>query len=154
MTLFWANPYDESYPPSVLDPSTPATGVVAGTPGSFTPSGSAVPANITELRALGIGAGPAWTVGQYVVIGSGNAYWNGTDWAMGTAPAGPPTNATAGTPGSFTPSGSAVPATIAALRTAIPAPTPATAWTTGQYVVIGSGNVYWNGTDWATGMAP
>lgn len=63
------------------------TGVTAGTPGAFTPSGSAVPANITALRALNIGSGPAWSEGQYVVIGSGNVYWTGTDWATGVAPA-------------------------------------------------------------------
>ncbi len=155
MSIF-TSPYDESYPPSVLNPSAPPTGVIAGTPGSFTPAGSAVPANITELRALGIGSGPAWTEGQYVVIGTGNVYWNGTDWVMGIAPAAPvpPTNATAGTPGAFVPANATVPATIGALRTALPTITPATPWTTGQYLVIGSGNVHWTGTDWATGMAP
>ncbi len=62
-------------------------GVTAGTPGEFTPEGSTVPANITALRALDIGSGAAWTEGQYVVIGTGNVHWNGTDWATGAAPA-------------------------------------------------------------------
>lgn len=62
-------------------------GVTAGTPGEFTPEGSTTPATITALRALDIGSGAAWAEGQYVVIGSGNVHWNGTDWATGVAPA-------------------------------------------------------------------
>jgi IPT/TIG domain len=62
------------------------TGVTAGAPGAFTPDGAAVPATIGDLRALGIGSGPAWVTGEYVVIGSGNAHWDGADWVMGIAP--------------------------------------------------------------------
>ena len=62
-------------------------GVTAGAPGEFTPEGSTVPANITALRALDIGSGAAWDEGDYVVIGSGNVHWAGSDWATGLAPA-------------------------------------------------------------------
>jgi hypothetical protein len=68
------------------------------------------------------------------------------------------TGATAGVPGSFTPSGATPPADLAAM-TAITA-TPATAWTTGQYVVradtgaTDQGRTHWDSTDWVTGVAP
>lgn len=66
------------------------TGVTAGTPGAFTPSGATVPATIGDLRTLALleaGTDAAWAEGTYVVIGSGNVHWDGTDWAMGAAPA-------------------------------------------------------------------
>ena len=59
---------------------------------------------------------------------------------------------TAGTPGEFAPEGAIVPANITALR-ALDIGTGA-AWAEGEYVTIGTGNVHWNGTDWATGLAP
>lgn len=68
--------------------------------------------------------------------------------------AGPPaTGATAGTPGTFTPSGAVAPANLAAMtgKTA----NPATAWTTGQYVVLGdNSHAHWNATAWVAGNAP
>ncbi len=69
-------------------------------------------------------------------------------------PAPPPaaTGATAGSPGSFTPAGAQVPATLAAMSglTAL----PATAWTTGQHVATGDAvHCHWNGTAWTTGDA-
>ncbi len=68
-------------------PGVTPTSVTAGTPGSFGPSGAAIPANITALRALGdLGQDDPWTEGQYVVIGTGNVYWDGSDWKTGTAP--------------------------------------------------------------------
>lgn len=61
----------------------------------------------------------------------------------------PSTEATAGTPGSFD---GDTPADLAAMA-GITA-NPATAWTTGQYVVLGdASNAYWNGTDWVAGIA-
>ena len=66
-----------------------------------------------------------------------------------------PTGVTAGTPGAFTPDGSTVPATIGDLRALdlLDADTDE-AWETDEYIVIGSGNVHWNGDDWAMGAAP
>ncbi|MCJ0870257.1 hypothetical protein [Streptomyces sp. AP-93] len=62
------------------------------------------------------------------------------------------TGATAGTPGSFTPSGASAPAKFATL-TGVTA-SPATAWTTGQHVVLGDGSkAKWTGSAWAAGIA-
>ncbi|MFE7198514.1 hypothetical protein [Microbacterium oxydans] len=67
--------------------SVPATGVNAGTPGSFTPAGAAAPATLAALQALGaLGETTAWTTGQYVVLGnSSQAHWDGDSWAAGAA---------------------------------------------------------------------
>jgi hypothetical protein len=67
--------------------------------------------------------------------------------------AGAATGATAGSPGTFTPSGATAPANLAAMSGITASPT--TAWTTGQYVTLGdSTNAYWDGSAWQTGMAP
>lgn len=81
--------YDQSYPASIWEQPTPPTGVTAGTPGSFTPAGSDVPANLAALQALGaLGQTTAWATGQYVVLGdASNAHWNGTAWIAGIAAA-------------------------------------------------------------------
>lgn len=64
-----------------------------------------------------------------------------------------PTGVTAGAPGSFSPVGATPPANITALR-ALGALGQTTAWTTGQYVVLGNAaQVSWDGTDWKTGAA-
>lgn len=58
--------------------------------------------------------------------------------------------ATAGAPGFFTPSGATTPANLAALTGVVAS--PATAWTTGQYVITAdllANN--WTGTVWAAG---
>jgi hypothetical protein len=62
------------------------------------------------------------------------------------------TGATAGAPGSFQPTGAVVPANLAAL-TGLTA-SPATAWSTGQYVITADllAN-HWTGTAWAAGKA-
>jgi len=72
----------------------------------------------------------------------------------GTMPAGTPlaTGATAGTPGAFTPGGSRAPANQTELDTIVPS--PATAWSPGEYVVVGGSNYYWDGDSWEAGMAP
>jgi len=63
------------------------------------------------------------------------------------------TGATAGTPGSFTPSGANTPANLAALSGVTAS--PATAWTTGQHVILGdASHAYWNATTWVAGNAP
>jgi hypothetical protein len=75
----------------------------------------------------------------------------------GDAPPGggliPPTGATAGTPGTYTPAGATVPGDVTQMA-GITA-SPATAWTTGQYVPLSpAGSAYWNGTAWTLGVAP
>jgi len=66
------------------------------------------------------------------------------------------TGATAGAPGTWTPSGSKPPATVAT-ATGIKA-TPTTPWTTGQYVqgsTAGApGEMTWTGSGWVGGRAP
>jgi hypothetical protein len=69
--------------------------------------------------------------------------------------------ATAGTPGTWTPAGSTPPPTVAALIAGSPVTvtaSPATAWTTGQYVQTGTagvpGQASWNGTAWVSGPRP
>lgn len=62
------------------------------------------------------------------------------------------TGATAGTPGAFSPAGAFRPETLADM-TGVTA-SPATAWTTGQYVMLQDGSfVHWTGTAWAAGKA-
>jgi hypothetical protein len=75
-------------------------------------------------------------------------------WFIGSG-AVQPTGATAGTPGAFTPAGAAVPADLNALKAIVPAvvASPATAWTTGQSVALGTGSAHWSGTDWVDGVA-
>lgn len=69
----------------------------------------------------------------------------------GTIPA---TGATAGTPGSFTPTGATPPADLAAMSTVVAS--PATAWATGQHVVLGdSSHAWWDSDSWeGPGEAP
>ena len=70
--------------------------------------------------------------------------------AYGTAA----TGATAGIPGTWTPTDSYPPANFVDLVADDPTASPGTAWTTGQYVVLGDDtHAYWNGTAWAVGEA-
>jgi hypothetical protein len=62
------------------------------------------------------------------------------------------TGATAGTPGTWTPPLADTPNNLA-LMTSVTA-SPATTWTTGQYVVLGDGNeAHWSGSGWILGRA-
>jgi hypothetical protein len=64
-----------------------ATGATAGTPGSFTPEGSTVPANLAAMASVIATPTSAWTTGQNVVLGDAStAYWDGDSWAAGQAP--------------------------------------------------------------------
>lgn len=64
-----------------------------------------------------------------------------------------PTGATAGTPGAFLPTGVVAPADLATLQ-GLGALGQTTAWTTGQYVVLGdASHAYWDGAAWAVGQA-
>lgn len=72
-------------------PGTPSTGATAGTPGTFTPSGSDRPDTFDDLvnAAPPITAAPAtvWSSGQYVTLADGtHVYWDGTAWQEGEAP--------------------------------------------------------------------
>jgi hypothetical protein len=71
--------------PAIPGAAVAPTGVTAGTPGSFTPAGATVPADLTALQALGaLGQTTAWTTGQSVVLGdSSSAHWDGDSWESG-----------------------------------------------------------------------
>lgn len=80
-------------PSRTVAPTTVAiTGVTAGTPGSFQPSGATVPANLAALKADPVVGdtgtnkpSAAWTTGQSVNLGTGSAHWDGSVWASGLA---------------------------------------------------------------------
>jgi hypothetical protein len=88
--------WDASYPPDIfpdpVPPPVPATGATAGIPGTWTPAGCEVPADLAAVATAGIVASPAsaWTSGQYVqtkTIGAaGRVCWTGTGWVGGAAP--------------------------------------------------------------------
>jgi hypothetical protein len=62
------------------------------------------------------------------------------------------TGATAGTPGSFTPTDSVAPANLAAMASVIA--TPSSAWTAGQNVILGDASTaHWDGDSWESGAA-
>ncbi|ATI18637.1 major tail protein [Streptomyces phage Amethyst] len=66
--------------------SSIATGATAGTPGSFTPEGSIVPANLAAMADVIATPTSAWTTGQNVVLGDAStAHWDGDSWASGSA---------------------------------------------------------------------
>jgi hypothetical protein len=68
-------------------PAVAATGANAGTPGTFTPSGSTPPANLAGMSSVTASPATAWTTGQYVTTGnSSNTHWDGTAWVTGIAP--------------------------------------------------------------------
>jgi hypothetical protein len=74
------------------------------------------------------------------------------DYFTGPPPTVVATGATAGSPGTFTPSGAGAPANLAAMSGIVA--TPSTAWTTGQSVVLGdASHCHWNATAWVTGLA-
>ena len=70
-------------------PAVPPTGVTAGTPGAFTPANAETPADLAVLQGLGaLGQTALWNTGDYVVLDDGtDAYFDGTDWQQGRAPA-------------------------------------------------------------------
>jgi hypothetical protein len=68
------------------------SGVTAGTPGTFQPSGVTPPADLAALKADAVvgDAGSnkpvaAWVTGESVLLGTGSAHWDGTAWLAGAA---------------------------------------------------------------------
>lgn len=67
----------------------------------------------------------------------------------------PPTSATAGTPGTWEPTGSYPATTFEDLTTLGVTADPVTAWATGEHVVLGdNSHAYWDGSAWVAGEAP
>jgi hypothetical protein len=69
------------------------SGVTAGSPGSFQPSGVTPPANLAALKADAVVGdtgsnkpSATWTTGQSVALGTGSAHWDGTAWVTGVHP--------------------------------------------------------------------
>jgi hypothetical protein len=126
--------------------------------------GDPVAFSVAGYRDKAVGAdNPEWTglvIPQpYSPINgdAGDASSVELEWSLSGAPVKSigivATGATAGTPGTFTPAGATPPADLAAM-TGITA-SPATAWTTGQYVVLGdSSHAHWDSSAWAVGDAP
>lgn len=84
--LYGTNDWYYAVTPLGTVSGTPATGATAGTPGSFTPSGSTTPANLAAMSSVTASPATAWTTGKYVVLGDATeAYWNGTAWVSGRA---------------------------------------------------------------------
>jgi hypothetical protein len=134
----------------------PIVAIIAGDPATFNPVNATRPASLDELQDAGaLGNVGAWTTGQHVILRDGTyAYWDGDSWEEGSAPAPEidATGANAGSPGVFTPSGATPPATLADLSGITANPT--TAWTAGQYVVLGNSTLaHWSGTAWVAGAA-
>ena len=134
----------------------PIVAVIAGDPATFNPVNATRPADLAELQDAGaLGNVGAWTAGQHVILRDNSfAYWDGDSWEAGAAPAPAitATGANAGSPGAFTPSGATPPASLAAMSSITANPT--TAWTAGQYVVLGNSTLaHWSGTAWVAGAA-
>jgi hypothetical protein len=73
-------------------------------------------------------------------------------WSNNEPPAPPATGATAGTPGTWTPAGAAPCPAFTQMDTITA--TPATAWATGESVILGDASeAHWNGTTWQSGKA-
>jgi hypothetical protein len=141
-----------------------------GTLGDFTIENAAVSFTINGAATK---TGSGWGVGPYdVVRGSGGTagpllepilsgdhlHVQLTDVAPPEAACDcissgvPATGATAGTPGTWTPVDSYAPQSIAGM-TGVTA-SPNTAWTSGQYVLLGNNQrAHWNGTAWASDSA-
>ena len=140
----------------VANGSPPSTGATMGAPGTFTPPDTEIPADFADLEAT-ITADPLtfWDQNTWVVLGDASlAYWDSADWQVGKSPGPASTGATMGSPGTFTPSGSDIPADFADLVATVTAD-PVTTWTPGTWVVLGDATLaYWDGTAWQVGVAP
>lgn len=143
--------------------------VQGGVLGDFTIENNAVTFTVSNASTK---SGGSWGVGPYDVVDDGGTA-SGLLEPIGSAdhlhvqlttiapPApgcscassgSPATGATAGTPGTWTPVDTYAPDSFADLDPITAS--PATAWTTGQYVVLGDGSqAHWNGTDWVSGAA-
>ena len=68
----------------------PATGAIAGKPGSWTPAGAMPPATVAAIGSAVASPASAWTKGQYVQTdtpgAAGKAHWGGSSWVAGVTP--------------------------------------------------------------------
>jgi hypothetical protein len=69
----------------------PATGATAGKPGTFTPPGGTIPANLAAMGSIVATPATPWYDGEYVVLGDASeASWNGSAWVAGRGTGGSP----------------------------------------------------------------
>lgn len=141
--------FEESYPSFLYRPINPAiASAVPGTPGQFKNAYgqvvSSMPADLAALNLLGaLGNMDPWTEGQYVVLGDGSeAYWSGTAWTAGRAPADPATrDTTVVKPGDTTPLSVADDSVVAS---------PLLPWDheAGEYATFADGDYWWDAGVW------
>jgi hypothetical protein len=115
------------------DPRVPATGH-DGT--DWTPAGSRPPSNKTELDAIT----PTITTIFKVAVGGTDYWWTGTAWSA-TQPVATGYDGT-----NWTPAGSRPPSNKTELDGVTP--TPATAWASDQFVIVGGAWYKWDGSAW------
>lgn len=135
------------------DPVKPAE-ATAGKPGTFGPPGAYIPRNLAAMEGITAKPATAWKTDEHVVLrDKSTAWWNGSGWMGGKAPAPAATGATAGKPGTWTPAGAKAPANLAAMPGITADPT--TKWTVGQHMILGdNAHAHWDATAWVTGDAP
>lgn len=146
--------------------------VKGGTLGDFSVENGAINFTVTGARTRD---GSGWGVGPYDVVRAGGVaapladpVTSGDHLITELTTVAPPsvedtnavplgtlaTGATAGTPGSATPANTYLPWDLAGLQASSITASPATAWTTGQYVVLGDGSTaHWDGAAWVAGVA-
>lgn len=145
--------------------------VQGGTIGDFTLENGAVTFSINNMQTKD---GAAWGSGPYdVVLVDGDpaplerplgakdhflARWTQVappEAGCACESSGPaPTTATAGEPGTWGPEGAYAPASLSTLQNSDVTADPVTAWTTGQYMVLGDdSHAYWDGSAWVAGEA-
>jgi len=82
----------------LTEPLPPATGADSGSPGSFTPAGCAIPADLAAMASVVANPVTAWLTGEHVVLGDASTcYWDGAAWTAGVAAAAGAQSAPAGT---------------------------------------------------------
>lgn len=70
--------------PTVVSTLPPAAAVATtGAPGTFSPVGAVLPANLAAMSTVVASPTTAWAAGQFVVLGDDSeATWNGTAWVV------------------------------------------------------------------------
>jgi hypothetical protein len=69
-------------------PAPIATGAIAGSPGTWTPSGATPPADLAAMTGIAAAPSDVWTTGQHMILGdASHTYWNGAAWITGDAAA-------------------------------------------------------------------
>lgn len=144
-TLTFGGEYD--------DTNVPQTTATASLTGGTTPG---VTTATTTQGAVGAAGGLLEAIGSADHLHVQLTTIAPPDPACDAVASGPePTGATAGEPGTWTPTDAFPALDFETLAASSIAASPGTAWTTGQYVVLeDDSHAYWDGTDWQEGEAP